>query len=135
MGLAGRGLGLVLAGRMPETALKGTGAYGKGVYLLGNYFFGGVGHTSARYELIFQKGWKGLQAWVQERLDALDACNPAHLAKRQFYQAQLVCLDGIMAPQIHGNGRGRAVVVKNGTVCSAGTVRQYPGGLSPPGLK
>jgi len=81
---------------MPETALKGTGAYGKGVYLLGNYFFGGVGHTSARYELIFQKGWKGLQTWVQERLDALDACNPAEMAKRQFYQAQLICLDGIM---------------------------------------
>jgi len=40
---------------MDEDALKGTGAYGKGIYLLGNYFFGGVGHTSPRYEMVFEK--------------------------------------------------------------------------------
>ncbi len=81
---------------MPETALKGTGAYGKGVYLLGNYFFGGIGHTSARYELLYEKGWKGLESWIQTKLADLDDGNPAHIRTREFYKAQLICLEGIM---------------------------------------
>ncbi|MDY0261629.1 formate C-acetyltransferase/glycerol dehydratase family glycyl radical enzyme [Syntrophotalea acetylenica] len=81
---------------MPATALKGTGSYGKGIYLLGNYFFGGVGHTSARYEKIYELGWKGLQDKIDSKLSELDPCDPSVLDKIQFYQAQLICLDGIM---------------------------------------
>lgn len=80
---------------MDEDTLKGTGSYGKGVYLLGNYFFGGVGHTSPRYELIYEKGWKGIRESVEEKLAALDEFMPENVSKRQFYKAQLICLDGI----------------------------------------
>ncbi len=81
---------------MPETALKGTGAYGKGVYLLGNYFFGGIGHTSARYEKIYALGWKGLMTQIEQKMDQLDPCIPEDIAKQEFYDAQLICLEGIM---------------------------------------
>jgi len=80
---------------MDEDTLKGTASYGKGVYLLGNYFFGGVGHTSPRYELIYEKGWKGIRETVEEKLTALDEFAPENVSKRQFYKAQLICLDGI----------------------------------------
>jgi len=80
---------------MDEDALKGTGAYGKGIYLLGNYFFGGVGHTSPRYEMVFEKGWKGIRERVEEKLAAMDEFAPENVSKRQFYMAQLVTLDGI----------------------------------------
>jgi formate C-acetyltransferase len=82
---------------MPETVLKGTGTYGKAIYLLGNYFYGGVGHTSARYELIYEKGWRGLQSWVERKLSEIDECDPKQIGRKQFYQAQLICLDAIMS--------------------------------------
>ena len=82
---------------MDEDVLKGTGAYGKGIYLLGNYWFGGVGHTSPRYSLVFEKGWKGIREWVEGKLASLDEFAPESITKRHFYQAQLITLDGITA--------------------------------------
>jgi len=82
---------------MPATALKGEGTYGKAIYLLGNYFFGGVGHTCIRFQLLFEKGWQGLRDWVERKLGELDVCLPDDLKKKEFYEAQLICLDGIMS--------------------------------------
>ncbi len=82
---------------MSEEELKGTGAYGKGVYLLGNYFFGGVGHVSPRYEMVFEMGWKGIRERIEEKIAELDPLLPENVIKLQFHNAQLIALEGIIA--------------------------------------
>jgi pyruvate formate-lyase/glycerol dehydratase family glycyl radical enzyme len=80
---------------MSGEELKGTGAYGKGVYLLGNYFFGGVGHVSPRYEMIFTEGWKGIGKRIEEKIADLDPFLPENMEKMHFYEAQKIALNGI----------------------------------------
>ncbi|UMZ72722.1 glycyl radical protein [Natranaerofaba carboxydovora] len=81
---------------MSEEELKGTGAYGKGMYMLGNYFFGGVGHISPNYITIFNNGWKGLKEIVEKKISQLDETLPDDLKKKEFYTAQLTVIEGTM---------------------------------------
>lgn len=94
---------------MSEDELKGTGCYGKGVYLVGNYFFGGVGHTSPRYEVLFEQGWNGLKARIEKRVAELDEFSPEGIKKNQFYQAQLMILDGVKTFIIRYADKARAM--------------------------
>ena len=80
---------------MSEDELKGTGCYGKGIYLVGNYFFGGVGHTSPRYEMLFELGWNGLVKKVKAKQDGLDIYTAEGIKTNQFYEAQLLILEGV----------------------------------------
>lgn len=82
---------------MTEEELKGTGAYGKAVYLMGNYFFGGIGHTSPYYEKVFGLGWKGLKEKIEAKMAELDTTLPEDIKIEQFYKSQLIALDGVTA--------------------------------------
>ncbi|MCF8130347.1 MAG: formate C-acetyltransferase/glycerol dehydratase family glycyl radical enzyme [Deltaproteobacteria bacterium] len=97
---------------MTEEELKGTGAYGKGVYLLGNYFFGGVGHVSPSYEMVFEKGWKGIREHVEEKMATLDPFVPENLKKTQFYKAQHIALEGIVRYARRYAGLAREMAAK-----------------------
>ena len=83
---------------MSEEELKGTGAYGKGVYLLGNYFFGGVGHCEPYYEKLIHMGWGPVKKQVEKKLAEaeIDRSTPEGIKKSQFYQAELICVDAVM---------------------------------------
>ncbi|MBU3917884.1 formate C-acetyltransferase/glycerol dehydratase family glycyl radical enzyme, partial [bacterium] len=81
-----------IVARMSEDELKGTNL-GKGLYLLNLYLFGGVGHTRANYEKLFDKGFDGLRKQVRGKMFSLDPTLPGDLKKREFYQAELIVLD------------------------------------------
>ena len=70
---------------------------GKGVILDGLYVYAGVGHVCANYEKLFRLGWKGLRREVRARLEALDTAKAEDAAKRDFYLAEDVALDGASA--------------------------------------
>ncbi|BBO75091.1 glycyl radical enzyme [Desulfosarcina widdelii] len=78
--------------RLSEDEKKGTNL-GRGLYLLNLYMFGGVGHLQANYEKLFALGYDGIRKQVQKKLLSLDPTFPQDLAKRDFYQAELIALD------------------------------------------
>lgn len=80
---------------MTDEELKGEAAYGKGLFLPGNYFFGGVGHCSPRFELVLAVGFKGLREKVEQKLAGLDKSLPEDIKKAIFYQAGLITLEAI----------------------------------------
>jgi len=80
---------------MSDEELKGEAAYGKGLFLPGNYFFGGVGHCSPRFELLLNNGWKGVREKVERKMAELDLSLPENIKKNNFYRAELISLDAI----------------------------------------
>lgn len=82
---------------MTDEELKGEATYGKALFFAGNYFFGGVGHCSPRFELLFANGWKGMREKVEQKMAKLDLTLPADIEKNNFYRAELIALDAITA--------------------------------------
>ncbi|MDR0615393.1 MAG: glycyl radical protein [Synergistaceae bacterium] len=61
-----------------------------GVFTVGNYFYGGVGHITVDYGKILKKGFRGVLAEVVEALDKLDRTEPGYIKKQQFYNAVII---------------------------------------------
>lgn len=80
---------------MTDDELKGEAAYGKGLFLPGNYFFGGIGHCSPRFEMLLANGWKGMREKVEKKMAELDLTLPEGIRKNNFYRAELICLEAI----------------------------------------
>ncbi|NMB40617.1 MAG: formate C-acetyltransferase/glycerol dehydratase family glycyl radical enzyme [Firmicutes bacterium] len=80
---------------MTDEELKGEATYGKALFFPGNYFFGGVGHCSPRFELLFEKGWKGIREKIEKAQAALDLSTPEGVQKNNFYRAELIAVEAI----------------------------------------
>lgn len=80
---------------LSEEDLKGSNV-GRSIYWLNLYLYGGVGHTGARYEVLFEQGFKGLKKQVEEKLNALHPMLPENIKKWEFYQSELIVLDAAM---------------------------------------
>jgi formate C-acetyltransferase len=61
-----------------------------GIFTVGNYFYGGVGHLSVDYGKILKKGFKGILTEVVEALEKLDRSEPDYIKKQQFYNAVII---------------------------------------------
>jgi formate C-acetyltransferase len=61
-----------------------------GVFTVGNYFYGGVGHVNVDYGKVLKKGFRGVLEEVINELNALDMDDPASIKKRQFYNAVII---------------------------------------------
>ena len=61
-----------------------------GVFTVGNYYFGGIGHVCVDYGKVLKKGFKGVIAEVVEAMGKLDRNDPEYLQKRTFYEAVIV---------------------------------------------
>ncbi len=61
-----------------------------GVFTVGNYFFGGVGHVSVDYGKIMKIGFQGIINEVTEALANLDRTQPDYIKKEQFYHAVII---------------------------------------------
>jgi formate C-acetyltransferase len=70
---------------------------GKGVALEGLFVYAGVGHVCADYAKLFRLGWKGIRREVRAKLEALDTSKAEDAAKRDFYLAEDIALDGASA--------------------------------------
>lgn len=70
---------------------------GKGVILDALFVYAGVGHVCANYEKLFKLGFGGIRQSVKEAMAKLDTTNPADIAKKEFYTAELIVLEGVTA--------------------------------------
>lgn len=61
-----------------------------GVFTVGNYFYGGVGHICVDYGKILRKGFKGIIAEVVEAMNKMDKKDPDYIKKQQFYNAVII---------------------------------------------
>lgn len=61
-----------------------------GVFTVGNYFYGGVGHVCVDYGKILKKGFKGVIAEVVEAMSKMDKKDPDYIKKQQFYNAVII---------------------------------------------
>ncbi|KNZ40259.1 glycyl radical protein [Acetobacterium bakii] len=63
---------------------------GAGVFTVGNYFYGGVGHVSVDYGKILEKGFRGIITEVVEAMEKMDRCDSDYIKKQQFYNAIII---------------------------------------------
>ena len=61
-----------------------------GVFTVGNYYFGGIGHVCVDYGKVLKIGFKGVIAEVVEAMNKLDVNDPEYLQKRAFYEAVII---------------------------------------------
>ncbi|MBE6829922.1 MAG: glycyl radical protein [Ruminococcaceae bacterium] len=61
-----------------------------GVFTVGNYFYGGVGHVCVDYGKILEKGFRGIIAEVVDAMMKMDLSDPSYIKKQQFYNALII---------------------------------------------
>lgn len=61
-----------------------------GVFTVGNYFYGGVGHVCVDYGKILKAGFRGVLAETVVAMEKMDKCDPDYIKKQQFYNAIII---------------------------------------------
>ncbi|WP_027695613.1 glycyl radical diol dehydratase GrpM [Vibrio litoralis] len=61
-----------------------------GVFSVGNYFYGGVGHVCVDYGKVLRIGFRGVIEQVKAALAKLDRAEPDFVKKEQFYNAIII---------------------------------------------
>ncbi|MND56419.1 Benzylsuccinate synthase alpha subunit [compost metagenome] len=69
---------------------KAKDCIANGVFTVGNYFYGGVGHVCVDYGKILNIGFSGVIAEAVRHLEALDQMDPSYIKKQQFYNAVII---------------------------------------------
>lgn len=59
----------------------------------------GHGHYLPNVQKVIQKGFAAIGQEIREHLSRLDFCDPDYAEKMQFYQAALICIDGVKSFQ------------------------------------
>ncbi|MGL5435585.1 MAG: glycyl radical protein [Lachnospiraceae bacterium] len=61
-----------------------------GVFTVGNYFYGGVGHVCVDYGKVLDIGFSGIIRQVIQVMEKLDTSDPEYIKKRNFYEAVVI---------------------------------------------
>lgn len=61
-----------------------------GVFTVGNYFYGGVGHVCADYGKVLTIGFTGIIKQVIEAMNKMDLNDPEYIKKKNFYEAVVI---------------------------------------------
>ncbi|MDO5293655.1 MAG: glycyl radical protein [bacterium] len=61
-----------------------------GVFTVGNYFYGGVGHVCVDYGKILEKGFLGVIEETVAAMEKMDRTDPSYIKKQQFYNAVII---------------------------------------------
>ena len=61
-----------------------------GVFTVGNYFYGGVGHVCVDYGKVLKIGFTGIIKLVIEQMEKLDTSDPDYIKKKNFYEAIVI---------------------------------------------
>lgn len=111
-------------------------AYNAGVFTVGNYHQGGVGHLAVNYEKVLKKGIRGVISEIIEAIKNADQTDPDWIKKEQFYKAALITLKAVVnfanryaekAKELAGysnDAKRKAELLKISEVCSH--VPEYP---------
>jgi formate C-acetyltransferase len=81
---------------LTEEELKGSHLE-KGVNFFGLYVSAGAGHVCAHYEKLLTIGFGGIRKEVENQIQKLNTSDPDHLTKREFYEAELIVLEGVVS--------------------------------------
>ncbi|WP_283607340.1 glycyl radical protein [Faecalispora anaeroviscerum] len=65
-------------------------AIASGVFTVGNYFYGGVGHVCVDYGKVMRIGFRGIITEVVEAMEHIDRTDPEYVRKEQFYKAVII---------------------------------------------
>lgn len=71
-------------------------AQAKGIFTVGNYFYGGVGHVSVNYGKVLGKGCIGIIAEAEDAMKKLNRNDPDWRKKQQFYDAVIISYKAVM---------------------------------------
>lgn len=63
---------------------------GNGVFTVGNYFYGGVGHVCVDYGKVLEIGFSGIIKQVIEAMEKMDTSDPEYIRKKNFYEAVII---------------------------------------------
>ncbi len=80
--------------RLTNEERKGS-QVGAGIYFVDLYVYDGVGHIAVDYEKLLKIGYGGIRKEVEAHLAPLSRLNAGDIAKIEFYEAQLIVLDGV----------------------------------------
>ena len=69
---------------------KAKDCIANGVFTVGNYFYGGVGHVCVDYGKILKTGFRGVIIEAIKRREVLDERDPDTIKKQQFYTAVII---------------------------------------------
>lgn len=61
-----------------------------GVFTVGNYFYGGVGHVCVDYGKVLKIGFTGIIRQVMETMAKLNTSDPNYIKKKNFYEALII---------------------------------------------
>lgn len=61
-----------------------------GVFTVGNYFYGGVGHVCVDYGKVLTIGFTGIIKDVIKAMEKLDTSDPEYIKKKNFYEALVI---------------------------------------------
>lgn len=61
-----------------------------GVFTVGNYFYGGVGHVCVDYGKVLEIGFTGIIKQVIAAMEKLDTSDPEYIKKKNFYEAVVI---------------------------------------------
>lgn len=61
-----------------------------GVFTVGNYFYGGVGHVCVDYGKVLKIGFRGVITEVVAAMEKMDTTEPDYIKKQQFYNAVII---------------------------------------------
>lgn len=61
-----------------------------GVFTVGNYYYGGVGHVCVDYGKVITKGFRGVIEEVVHAMEKMDRMDPSYMKKQQFYNAVII---------------------------------------------
>lgn len=70
---------------------------GRKINIAALFIEAGVGHVCINYEKLFRLGFGGIRRQVEEKLAGLDLSRPEELDRQEFYQAELITLEGVSA--------------------------------------
>ena len=65
-------------------------AIAAGVFTVGNYFYGGVGHVCVDYGKVMRIGFRGIITEVVEAMEHIDRTDPEYVRKEQFYKSVII---------------------------------------------
>jgi formate C-acetyltransferase len=68
---------------------------GKGVLLESLFLYAGVGHICVDYAKLLDIGFGGIKKEVEKKLAALDMTQPESVKRQEFYNAELIMLEGV----------------------------------------
>ena len=75
---------------MDEDMIKGS-EVGKKIFQTNLYHYGGIGHLVMDYDRLLREGFDGMIKRAEMGLAGLDRSDPEFAAKREFYEAVIIC--------------------------------------------